>query len=51
MDVEDDVVYLHLKKGRNDVVLGLADYFGGWGFIAWMICRASGWSDANLSDN
>ena len=33
MDVENDVVYLNLKKGRNDIVLGLADYFGGWGFI------------------
>lgn len=33
MDVEDDAVYLQLKKGRNEIVLGLADYFGGWGFI------------------
>jgi hypothetical protein len=33
MDVEDDAVYLPLKKGRNDIVLGLAEYFGGWGFI------------------
>jgi hypothetical protein len=33
MDVENDAVYLNLKKGRNDIVLGLADYFGGWGFI------------------
>jgi hypothetical protein len=33
MDVEDDAVYLNLKKGRNEIVLGLADYFGGWGFI------------------
>lgn len=33
MDVEDDAVYLNLKKGRNEIVLGMADYFGGWGFI------------------
>lgn len=33
MDVENDAVYLNLKKGRNEIVLGLADYFGGWGFI------------------
>jgi hypothetical protein len=33
MDVEDDSVYLNLKKGRNEIVLALAEYFGGWGFI------------------
>jgi hypothetical protein len=33
MDVENDAIYLDLKKGRNEIVLGLADYFGGWGFI------------------
>ena len=33
MDVEDDAVYLDLKRGRNEIVLALADYFGGWGFI------------------
>jgi hypothetical protein len=33
MDVEDDAVYLDLKKGRNEIVLAVADYFGGWGFI------------------
>ena len=33
MDVEDDTVYLDLKKGRNEIVLAVADYFGGWGFI------------------
>ncbi|MBX7222094.1 MAG: hypothetical protein K1Y36_19235 [Blastocatellia bacterium] len=36
MDVEDDAVYLHLKKGRNELVLAVADYFGGWGFICRM---------------
>jgi hypothetical protein len=33
MDVENDAVYLNLQKGRNEIVLGVADYFGGWGFI------------------
>lgn len=33
MDVEDDAVYLNLKKGRNEILLSLAEYFGGWGFI------------------
>ena len=22
-----------LRLGRNEIVLGVADYFGGWGFI------------------
>jgi hypothetical protein len=33
MNVEDDALYLDLKKGRNEIILGVADYFGGWGFI------------------
>lgn len=33
MDVENDTVYLNLNKGRNEIVLAVADYFGGWGFI------------------
>ncbi|MDQ3805068.1 MAG: hypothetical protein M3416_14720 [Acidobacteriota bacterium] len=33
MDVENDAAYLDLKKGRNEIVLAVADYFGGWGFI------------------
>jgi hypothetical protein len=33
MDVENDSVYLNLRKGKNEIVLGLAEYFGGWGFI------------------
>ncbi len=33
MDVEDDGVYLDLRKGSNEIVLGVAEYFGGWGFI------------------
>jgi hypothetical protein len=36
MDVENDAVYLDLKKGRNEILLSLADYFGGWGFICRM---------------
>lgn len=38
MDVENDALYLQLKKGRNELLLGVADYFGGWGFI----CRLDG---------
>jgi hypothetical protein len=34
MDAEDDAVYLDLRKGRNELVLAVADYFGGWGYIA-----------------
>lgn len=33
MNVENDAVYLDLKKGRNEVLLAVAEYFGGWGFI------------------
>lgn len=33
MDVENDAVYLNLKKGRNEIVLAVSEYFGGWGFI------------------
>jgi hypothetical protein len=33
MDVENDAVYLPLKKGTNELVLAVAEYFGGWGFI------------------
>lgn len=33
MDVENDTVYLNLRKGSNEIVLGVAEYFGGWGFI------------------
>jgi hypothetical protein len=33
MDVEDDTVYLPLKKGRNELDLAITEYFGGWGFI------------------
>lgn len=33
MDVENDAVYLDLRRGPNELVLAVADYFGGWGFI------------------
>jgi hypothetical protein len=33
MNVEDDAVYLDLRKGRNEIMLAVAEYFGGWGFI------------------
>ncbi len=38
IDVEQDAVYLPLKKGRNELVLAVKEYFGGWGFI----CRLDG---------
>lgn len=34
MDVENDAAYLPLRKGRNEVVMAVAEYFGGWGLIA-----------------
>jgi len=30
---ENDAVYLPLKKGRNELMLGLSELGGGWGFI------------------
>jgi hypothetical protein len=30
---ENDAVYLPLKKGRNELMLGLTELGGGWGFI------------------
>jgi hypothetical protein len=36
---EDDAVYLHLKKGKNELVLALSELGGGWGFV----CR---WGEA-----
>ena len=30
---ENDAVYLPLKKGRNELVLALSEFGGGWGFI------------------
>ncbi|MBI3475750.1 MAG: hypothetical protein HY010_08460 [Acidobacteria bacterium] len=30
---ENDAIYVHLKKGSNELVLGLSELGGGWGFI------------------
>jgi len=32
-NVEDDAVYLPLKKGKNELVLAVSEIGGGWGFI------------------
>jgi hypothetical protein len=34
---ENDTVYLPLQKGRNELVLGISELGGGWGFV----CRLS----------
>ena len=34
LDPESDAVYLPLKKGNNELVLSVTEYFGGWGFLA-----------------
>ena len=33
MDVAHDAVYLPLKRGKNELILAVKEYFGGWGFI------------------
>lgn len=33
VDVENDAVHLPLRKGANEIVLAVSEYFGGWGFI------------------
>lgn len=33
VDVENDAVHLPLRKGDNELVLAVSEYFGGWGFI------------------
>jgi hypothetical protein len=33
VNVENDTVYLPLKKGKNELVLALSELGGGWGFI------------------
>jgi hypothetical protein len=38
---ENDAVYLPLKKGRNELVLAVAELGGGWGFI----CRLTDLAD------
>jgi len=34
---ENDAVYLPLKKGKNELVLGLSELGGGWGFICRLV--------------
>jgi hypothetical protein len=38
VNVENDALYLPLKKGRNEMVLAVSELGGGWGFV----CR---WAD------
>ena len=33
VNVENDAVYLPLKKGRNQLLLAVSELTGGWGFI------------------
>ena len=33
VDVNNDAVYLPLRKGENELVLAVTEFFGGWGFI------------------
>ena len=33
MNLENDAVYLSLKKGRNELMLAVSELGGGWGFI------------------
>ena len=40
MDIENDAVFLPLKRGRNELVLAVREYFGGWGFICRLESRA-----------
>jgi hypothetical protein len=34
VDVENDAVFLPLRTGRNELVLAVTEFGGGWGFIA-----------------
>lgn len=36
LGVNNDAVYLPLKKGNNELVLAVTEFFGGWGFICQM---------------
>ncbi|MEM7102309.1 MAG: hypothetical protein AAF502_04185 [Bacteroidota bacterium] len=33
VDVDNDAIYLPLKKGKNELVLAVTELFGGWGYI------------------
>ncbi len=39
MRVDNDVLYLPLKKGDNELVFAVSEAFGGWGVTAWLIDR------------
>jgi hypothetical protein len=34
MDPENDAVFLPLRSGRNELILAVTEFGGGWGFIA-----------------
>lgn len=49
LDSEPDAVYLSLKRGANELVLAVTEFFGGWGFF----CRldvAQGSANASSYD-
>ena len=33
LDIESDAAYLPLKKGDNELLLAVTEFFGGWGFL------------------
>ena len=37
MDLENDSVYLPLKKGKNELTLAVTEFGGGWGFICRLV--------------
>jgi hypothetical protein len=41
MNLNNDAVYLPLKKGHNELVLAVSEIGGGWGFI----CRLEDYLD------
>src|SRR4029450_6673754 len=49
LDVESEAVYLPLKKGDNELVLSVTEYFGGGGFEAGL--RPPGSKESGPSEN
>ena len=37
VSVENDAVYLPLRKGKNELVLAVSELGGGWGFVCRMV--------------
>jgi hypothetical protein len=37
LDTESDAVYLPLKKGDNELMLAVTEFFGGWGFLCKLV--------------